>query len=377
MLSEKEYTMTQFIQDLLIKRFPGNLVKQQLDESTSNKLNFACPYCGDSEKDQTKKRGNYYFKSGTYKCYNDGCLTYATNKEFILAFASDNSLSIPSVTAVVVPKLTGSETKRGFMMEFLMKPNINSKLLNISNLAERFQLKKCIDARPESKVGKYIRSRHLLTLPVFIDTCYFDPSDSKIFIFNLDIISGKILGVSTRKIDDDAPGPRYDIKNYSEFSDKKLVSDYTDDEISKLDNINNFYNILNVRFTKPVIVTEGQFDSMFMYNSIATTGVTKSKSLLGTLLSKRNAYIFFDNDSAGKTESMKLINQGYNVFLWTKFISDVRKKYPSNRKEVNDIGDINALFQFYIDRGDPMTVPDFNELLMKYFSDSVYDLLSI
>ena len=47
------------------------------------------------------------------------------------------------------------------------------------------------------------------------------------------------------------------------------------------------------------------------------------------------------------------------------------------RKEVNDIGDINALFQFYIDIGDPMSVPDFNKLLMGYFSNSVYDLLSI
>ena len=369
--------MTQFIQDLLIKRFPGNLIKQELDESTNNKLNFACPYCGDSEKDQTKKRGNYYFKSGTYKCYNDGCLTYATNKEFIIAFASKNSLSIPSVTAVVVPKLMGRETKRGFMMEFLLDPKINIKLLNVNILAERFQLTKCIEACPNSRVGKYIRSRHLLSLPVFRDTCYYDTNDSKIFIFNLDIRSGKILGVSTRKIDDDMPGPRYDIKNYSEFSDKNLVSDLSDGDVSKLDNINNFYNILNVKFNMPIVVTEGQFDSMFLYNSIATTGVTKSKSLLGSLLSTNNAYIFFDNDSAGKTESMKLINQGYNVFLWSRFIGDLRKKYMNNRKEVNDIGDINALFQFYIDVGDPMSVPDFNKLLMGYFSNSVYDLLSI
>lgn len=376
MFSEKEYTMTQFIQDLLIKRFPGNLIKQQLDKS-DNKLNFACPYCGDSEKDQTKKRGNYYFKSGTYKCYNDGCLTYATNKEFIIEFASKNSLSIPSVTAVNVPKLMGRETKRGFMMEFLLDPKINIKLLNVKILAERFQLEKCINALPESKVGKYIRSRHLLNLPVFRDTCYYDPSDSKIFIFNLDIGSGKILGVSTRKIDNDAPGPRYDIKNYSEFADKKLTREYTDDDIAKLDNINNFYNILNIKFTKPVIVTEGQFDSMFMYNSIATTGVTKSKSLLGSLLSTKNAYIFFDNDNAGKAESMKLINQGYNVFLWSKFIGELRKKYINNRREVNNIGDINALFQFYIDMGDPMTISDFNEMLMKYFSNSMYDLLSV
>ena len=37
-----------------------------------DRLNFACPYCGDSS-DQYKKRGNVYFKSLQFHCYNGGC----------------------------------------------------------------------------------------------------------------------------------------------------------------------------------------------------------------------------------------------------------------------------------------------------------------
>lgn len=378
MVSERKYEITDFIRDVLKKRFSDNKIKQQLDESDSDKLNFACPYCGDSEKDSSKKRGNFYLHSGTYKCFNDGCLVYVKDKDFISKFARKYLLDIPSLKGAKVTYKKVNTVRRGQMMEFLMKSHINSNLLNIKDLSFRFGLTKCVDAKLDSEVYKYAASRYLMDLPVFRDTCYFDNSGSKIHIFNMDISSGKILGMSTRKISDDAPGPRYDIKNYTDFTKKaKIANGLSDDDILMLDNINNYFNILNVRFSKPIPVTEGQFDSMFLDNAIATTGVTKSKSLLGTLLSTKNARIFFDNDRAGKQESMKLIQEGYKVFLWSKFIHDLRAQYPQYRREVNNITDINKLYQFYMSIGNTIGPDQFNDLLNEYYSESQFDALSI
>ena len=39
----------------------------------SDRLNFACPVCGDSVSDVRKKRGNLYLDSLSYHCYNCGC----------------------------------------------------------------------------------------------------------------------------------------------------------------------------------------------------------------------------------------------------------------------------------------------------------------
>ena len=73
MFSDRRYGIKDFIKDVLKKRFSDNKIKQTLDDSDSDKLNFACPYCGDSNKDSSKKRGNFYLSSNTYKCFNDGC----------------------------------------------------------------------------------------------------------------------------------------------------------------------------------------------------------------------------------------------------------------------------------------------------------------
>ena len=378
MISNRQYKIKDFIKDVLKKRFKEDRIKQRLDDSDPERFNFACPYCGDSKKDSSKKRGNFYVSSGTYKCYNDGCLVYVKDREFISKFARKYSLDIPSTTGAKLKYQPVKSTRRGHMLEFLMRPKINSSLLNIKEVSERFNLKMCVNARSSSEVYKYASSRYLMDLPVFRDTCYYDISDNKIHIFNMDISSGKILGMSTRKILDNAPGPKYDIKNYSDFANKaKLVSGLTDEEIKMLDNINNYFNILNVRFNKPIPVTEGQFDSMFLDNAIATTGVTKSKSLLGTLLSTENARIFFDNDKAGKQESMKLIQKDYKVYMWSKFIGDLKKKHHKYVKDINEITDINKLYQFYMNIGNRITPSEFNSLLSKYYSESQYDALFI
>ena len=46
-----------------------------LDANGNNQLNFRCPLCGDGKK-KTSRRGHYYLSTGTYYCWNAGCIAY-------------------------------------------------------------------------------------------------------------------------------------------------------------------------------------------------------------------------------------------------------------------------------------------------------------
>lgn len=372
-----EYEVVDFVRDVLTKRFDGDHHKTQINEDDSTKLNFACPYCGDSEKDPTKKRGNLYYSTQSYKCFNDGCLMWVPLNKFISTFALKYSLSVPALKEQKkTTRPLKRETKRGELIQFLMNPKVKSSLLDFSYIQSRFMLIPCKDAPEGSVVLDYIKSRNLIGLPSFEQTCYYDGLMNKIYIFNLDLRSGKVLGVSIRKIDD-SPGPKYKIRNYSEFRKTHIIPKMDDDVIYKIDAINNYFNILNINFSQPVIVTEGQIDAMFLRNAIATTGVTKSKSLLGTLLSKNNAFILFDNDKAGRTEAIKLIKVGYKVFMWSNLIDDLKAKHPNSIKDIIRIKDINDLYNFQNKMDDSTDFESFNNMISQYFSESIYDLIGI
>lgn len=370
------YSIQDFVKDLLKKKFPGSNLKQQIFDS-GDKLNFACPFCGDSKKDPKKKRGNLYVTTHTYKCYNDGCGVKTDLTGFVSAFASKYSLGIPSI-ANEKPKfelLTRSK-KRGSMFEKFISLNAANSLLKLNELAIRFSLLPCSKAQEGSRVYDFIISRNLDVLPDFDKIAYFDSRDDKVYLFNIDYKSDRVLGFAIRRIGE-VEGPKYLIKNYAEFNKTGLVKDMNQEVMHEVDSLNNYFNVLNVDFTKEVIVTEGQIDSLFITNCIATTGVSKSKLLLENLLTKKNAKIFFDNDLAGKRQSIELIKKGYSVFLWSKFISDLGKSYPEHRLKIKMIKDINDAYSTLAFIDERTDIEKFNTLVRKYFSDSELDIILI
>lgn len=292
------YTVVEFVEDVLKNRFPGDPLRQEINDTDEDKLNFACPYCGDSLTDPNKKRGNLYLRTQTYKCYNDGCSTWVPLEKFISKFALKYALGVPGVEKKKVEyKPATSIKKKGFLIEFLINREVGKQLLVFSEVVDRFSLIPCKDAESDSPIGKFIEKRKINKLPVFEQSCYYDSRQDKVYIFNLDLKSGKIIGFALRRIDDDYPGPKYDIKNYTEFKKNGLVPELDDDFITQVNSLNNYFNILNINFTQKITITEGQIDSMFVRNCIATTGVTKSKQLLASLVTKENSRIFFDNDN--------------------------------------------------------------------------------
>jgi hypothetical protein len=370
------YNIHQFIKDVLKKRFPDDRFKQEVYES-GDKINFACPYCGDSKSDSRKKRGNLYPDRGFYKCYNDGCGVKSDIPKFISKFALKYSLGVPEVKAEVQWSPQTSKKKRGSLIELLINKNASDHLLKIEEVVRRFSLTPCSEIDPDTELGLFIKNRDLNTLPAFQRCSYFDSREDKIYLFNLDQRTGKILGFAIRRIGEDIFGPKYLIKNYSELKKNGLVRNVDDDIITDIDSINNYFNVLNVDFSKPILVTEGQIDAMFLNNSIATTGISKSKLLLENLLSKSNTLILFDSDFAGKTQSIDLIKKGYRVFLWNKVMADLRKKYNGDYRSVRLIKDVNDLYSFMLKHDSSLTFDQFNEFVLQYFSESPLDLLYV
>jgi hypothetical protein len=362
-----------FVKIVLRKRFHDNFEKQQVDDSNDRKLNFACPICGDSHKKSSKKRGNLYFDTEAYKCFNDGCMAYMSLAEFVSKMSREHGIMLPSFAADFEYKPVRVKRTENQLLRFLTSDT--TELVTISEIINRFNLVRLDQAENNPRALEYIKSRNLDLIEDFGDFLYADSSDNKVLIFNFDRRSGKLLGLSIRSLDPNAER-KYIIKSYTDIALIFLQREIDKELVDDANYLNNYFNILNVDFSKPLCLTEGQFDALFIRNCIATTGVTKARSILPSLGAKGKIRILFDKDKGGKEEMMNLIKQGYSVLLWNKIINDLKKKVSgkSDLIKLTKIKDINDLFNFLKERQPSLTVNEFNDFLNSYFSDSVYDI---
>lgn len=371
----KREEVVQFVSTVLRKKFHDNFEKQQVDDSNDRKLNFACPICGDSHKKSSKKRGNLYFDTEAYKCFNDGCMAYMSLSEFIAKMSKEHGIMLPSfavdIEYTAVPRQKRTENP---LLRFLTSDT--SELVTIPEIINRFSLVRLDQSETTPNATEYIHRRNLHLIDDYGDVLYADHSDNKVIIVNFDRRSGKLLGLSIRSLDPNAER-KYIIKSYTDIANIYLQREIDKDLVDDANFLNNYFNILNVNFSKPISLTEGQFDSLFVRNCIATTGVTKARSVLPSLGAKNKIRILFDKDKGGKNEMMTLIKQGYSVLLWNKMVDDLKKicETMSDRIKLTDIKDINDLFNFIKLRKPDLTIESFNDFLDMYFSDSVYDLV--
>ena len=362
-----------FIESVLKRKFPNVYEKQRVNQYSDRKINFACPICGDSDKKVSKKRGNIFLDSSSYKCFNDGCMSYMTLSEFIAKMTREFGLSLPSFLLETEYRPTKYERPDNQLIRFLTSDT--SQLIRIPDIANRFSLKRLDQVSKESETFKYIEGRGIHLIPDYGDTFYCDSSDNKVYIFNLDKRSGKIIGFAIRNLDPNAEN-KYIIKTYSDIKMMFSQHDLSSSLLQDANYLNNYYNILNLDYSKPISMTEGQIDSIFIDNCIATTGVSKATSLLQDLGQKVSIRIVFDRDTAGKTQMTSLIKQGYQIFLWNKAIQTLKKKYFSREEfiEIDKIKDINNLFSFLRLKDQTLTFSQFNSWINGYFSESVFDL---
>lgn len=118
------------------------------------------------------------------------------------------------------------------------------------------------------------------------------------------------------------------------------------------------YNIHNIDRSKPVMVTEGPIDSMFLENAIATLGVKHSEKILLDL-SELKCYYVFDNDKDGRRCASSYLEDEKWVFNWDKFLRE--SDCAIKPKDINDYILVKGISK--------LTFSD----LQKYFTKNVYD----
>jgi hypothetical protein len=366
-------TLPDFLNEVMLNRFPDDSIKQKIDFSNPKKINLACPVCGDSEKKKSKRRGNIYLESNTYKCYNDGCMVFMELDKFIAKYCHEYSLMPPDIFVKGGMKSQVKSRKKISLLNFLINEDLKNKLLDLEYFTYRFSLNKIGN---DSECLKYIKNRKLDQCDSFSKCCYEDSKSKKIFIFNKDNVSDKILGYSVRSIDDNYWGPKYKMMNYSEINREVSKLGMSDDELNEIDSLNNVFNILNIDFKKKITICEGQFDSMFVYNCIASTGVGKINETISMLSNDTNVRILFDNDNAGKNQSIKLLQEGYEVFMWSRLIKDLKNDFPDHLLDIKKITDVNVLYMFLSKLNSSFFgIKEFNKTLDSYFTDSLFDIL--
>lgn len=283
--------------------------------------NFSCPICGDSQKNKTKARGYVFQKQQKffYSCHNCGVGLTLGNlikhidpelyKEYALEkYKEGNGIGATNLKApafdVPTPKFGKLEKAKIFeraeWINKLPKGHFCLAYVNGRKLPEKFHdkllytdnFKAFCDATIPDHGKEDLPSDQRLVIP------FYDEYN------NLIGVAGRALVTADHKL-------RY-IKIKANEALKKLV-----------------YGLDRIDTTRTVKIVEGELDSIFLDNCIASG----DSSLVQTAenISAENKILIFDNEPRNK-EIVKLmkdaIDLGHNVVIWPNTIE---------QKDINDM----------------------------------------
>ena len=316
--------MTLYIEEKYIRLLSGHV--RNFKQKNRNLYNFSCPSCGDSKTDEYKARG-YFFKyknAWLYKCHN---CQYNTNlygmlklistslyNDFVLEEFKESNTSNKHVTVDYDVDISKFSKDKEIRLDSILSP---LSLEKSTHKAIQYLVERKI---PLEKIKTLYYSDDINSLKsIFTD--YQDtifPKEDRIVIPIYDR-QKKLLGVSTRAIR--SSKSRYIILRHK--SDVPLV-----------------YNIENLDFSETKYVLEGQFDSMFIPNSVAVSGLDMFKTF--ELFDSNTVYIL-DNQPRNRsviTAMKSVINAKKKIFIWPTKITekDVNQaifKYPDFSQMIN------------------------------------------
>lgn len=292
--------------------------------NSKDRLNFACPYCGDSTVSEHKKRGNIYWNDLYYHCYN--CGTHETLDSFLLHY-NKNFEGEDRIAVINYIKENRHRAALQDTLNFHLFDKIDELALSFDQIALAF------NAYPISKsthrAYPYLKSR---LLHKKLSNFAYNPRRRELYIFNKNL-AGKIIGFQIRPLDSTS-GPKYRTWSLSRIYDKLGIKiNLPREEIGSLDKISMMFGILSVDMSRDFTIFEGPIDAMFMQNSVGITGVKKQ---VGEFNEVPTARYFFDNDTDGKRKMMEKASLGQRVFMWKKFLED----YSIPSRLVKDLNDL-------------------------------------
>jgi hypothetical protein len=377
--------------DLLDKQYIKSLIQEILDKNHTNpnkrkilefndKLNFACPICGDSQKLSHKKRGNLYWKNMMYICYNDD--SSACNRSFL------KLLSTFGIQMNMESKIK--------MYEYIdknidFKPTSNLSTITMNNLISIDKILEFYNGRTIERglslvkplditgsVYKYVKNVRKVynTDDIYEGIYVFTPTWSQKVMVFVNRLQNKVISLQIRNMLD-GDKRYFKVIDFSMLHNEMYPEIILDEQIIITYNkLSHFFNIFNIDFTRTIYLLEGYMDSLFINNAIGQIGINTDITFLLNEDGIELKFIY-DNDKAGFKKAEKMLMEGHKVFLWNKLFIYILKKYKGNKKEMcqslKEIKDFNKL---YIKLGKPIekifNIDDFfsNDKLDKlYFMD--------
>lgn len=325
-------------------------------------IQMACPVCGDSKKNNTKKRGVLYLDSFKYYCWNGDCQAkYWSIFKFFRWFNKNikNIEHIKEISSVI--KKTSSKRKNvklidsSIYFEYLYK---NSFAL------EEIKKVYTLEEAKECKWGKeYLQSRALVR---YRDNFLFRKNsrgNREVWVLNKIDENDQIVGLQIKNLD---WGVKYTTKTFSTLHEEITgsVLDLEKDFIEKCNNFSTIFNIFNIEIDNLITIFEGPIDAMFIRNSLATAGASKLKDFFDEI---PNVRYFFDNDKTGKINSIQKIKKGKRSFLWKRF-------FKENGFKDKSIKDLNDLILYVINNREHK---DSLKKLDNTFSKTKYDIYHV
>lgn len=347
--------------------------KRQIREY-DDRINFACPYCGDSDRNTSAKRGNIYYDKLFYICFN------CDRKTNFLKFTKDyNEILDPSKKMDMIEHLNNVISYTDYESGF-MNASVDD-LLDIDDLIDVINKKytPLSDFKPIVKNGgvyKYLLKRGIvddLQENIYQAKYWFNDDQYQWVIVMLNMSGGKLLGMQVRNLKS-GKNRMFKIYSYENLLEwiniiKPEPIEMDDDKLILYNKLSHYFNILNVDMGDTVTIFEGYLDSLFYPNSIGLVGVNTDLRFLES--SDMDIQYFFDNDKAGYDKAVQKIEEGFKVFLWKKLIDHLTSlKSPNDpykyEYRISKVKDINKLCEL---------VPGaYTKLeLSKFFSRDVLD----
>jgi 5S rRNA maturation endonuclease (ribonuclease M5) len=301
------YEFKTFLNDTALLYLPTNKVK------IGNKYNFRCPFCGDSHKSQSKKRGWWYLDNASFYCFN--CSASMSGIEFIKNLAGIEYDTI----------------KKEYLKLFLksgISPNLSATFDIKENQNDIFNLRNTIKDDWRNPLSQdaitYLTNRKVLEAPYFNKKLYscYTKDKSKEFI----LIPWTVNGIDAYYQLNDFHKYNPDIKYIFPRNKQKLI-----------------YGLDNIDLAFPyIIVFEGVYDSMFVKNGIAvgTKAITQTQiDLIKYRYPKHQIVISFDNDNAGISAMKKVVSSKHDFKFFNWFNSNTKEKdindYILSKNNVN------------------------------------------
>ena len=353
------------LQKILNKEF-ANVQKRRVNDY-SDRLNFACPFCGDSHRNNHAKRGNLYFNRLVFICFN--CDKKTTFDRMCKEF---NEQIDPDKKLEMIEHLDSIMTYNDYQSEF-----VDAKFDNLIDLGDleksiELNLTPFSDFKPIQVNGgiyKYLIGRGIEPdkhKNIYQAKYWKNEDESEWIIVMLNRRDTKLLGMQVRNLKEGRKR-MFKIYNYENILEwvnlaKEEPKQVDINELVIYNKLSYYFNILNVDFDRMITVFEGYLDSLFYPNSIGLVGVNTDFRFLEN--SGFDLQYFFDNDEAGFKKSEEKLKEGYTVFLWNKLFESIVDQKNSNDPfsllhRISKVKDVNKLCQLTPDAFKKLKLPLF------------------